>query len=382
MHSLGNAAPNTLEMWMLMKGTSCEQTNPARSLRNHRPSLRKAAALVALLTTAPVVLAGCGSDGDGAGSDLTYTSYGGDYQKAQSAAWVEPFAKSEGISVVQDEPTDYAKIKAMVDSGKVSWDVVDTEPFFPIGNCGTYAEKLDFSVIDTSHMPEGTYSDCAVPAEMFSLVMVYNTEKYPNPPTSLADFFNTADFPGTRVVPGFASGGAIEAALLGDGVSPEDLYPVDYSRAFDKLDSLGDDLTFWNSSAESQEAIESGRADMALVWSGRAYEAKKNGAPIEPVWNDALITYATFMIPKGAPNKDRAMDFIAYAVGAEPQADFAERIPYAPINDEAEPDLDPLADEYNVARPEIQDVAVYQDGQWWADNQDEATEKWTAWSVG
>lgn len=346
-----------------------------------RNSLKTSGALAALLV-AGLGLAACGGSGGGGDVGLAYTSYGGEYQKAQSAAWVEPFAKAEKIKVVQDQPSDYAKIKSMVDAHKVTWDVVDTEPFFPIGNCGKYAEKLDFSVIDTSHMPKGTYSDCAVPAEMFSLVMVYNTQKYPNPPTSLADFFDVKKFPGKRLVPGFASGGAIEDALLGDGVAPADLYPLDYDRAFRKLDSLGSNLSMWNTSAESQEALESGRADMALVWSGRAYEAKKNGATFEPVWDDALITYATFMIPKGSPHKDTAMKFIAYATSAGPQADFAQRIPYAPINDQAKPNLDALQAEYNVARPEIQAVAVYQDGSWWADNQDEATNKWTAWSVG
>ncbi|MFE2039752.1 ABC transporter substrate-binding protein [Streptomyces sp. NPDC059477] len=338
------------------------------------------AAALALITTA------CSTGSGGAGGDgesLTFTSYGSGYQKAQATAWLEPWAKDAGVKAVEDQPTDYAKIKTMVDAKRVTWDVVDTEPFFPVGACGTYAEKLDFTKIDKSKFPEGTVSDCAVPDAMYSLVLVYNPEKYKGAePTSVADFFDTDAFPGKRLAPGFATGGSIEAALLADGVAADQLYPLDYDRAFDKLDTLGDDLTFWETSAQSQQALESQQADMALVWSGRAYMAAKNGSAYTPVWEDNMLAYAVLMVPKGAPNKDLAMDFIAYATSAGPQAAFAEDQPYAAVNSDAKPELDALAEEWNTARADIQEKGFYQDVAWWASNQDAATEKWTAWATG
>ncbi|GLW98237.1 ABC transporter substrate-binding protein [Microtetraspora sp. NBRC 16547] len=326
-----------------------------------------------------------GSEGSGASADkkLTFTSYGSGYQQAQADSWLTPWAKREGVTTVQDQPTDYAKIKTMVDAGRVTWDVVDTEPYFPVGVCGTYAEKLDFTKIDKSKFPPGTVSDCAVPDAMYSLVLVYNKDKYgANPPTSTADFFDTAKFPGKRLAPGFASGGAIEAALIGDGVAKDQLYPLDYDRAFRKLDSIKKDLTFWDTSAQSQQALESKQADMALIWSGRAYMAAKNGAPYKAAWKDNMLAYAVLMVPKGAPHKDLAMSFIAYATGAEPQATFAEKQPYAPINIDAKPQLDDLAEEWNTARDDIQQAGYFQDAAWWGANMDEATKRWTAWTTG
>src|SRR5437867_12651326 len=53
--------------------------------------------------------------------DMVFTSWGGTTQDAQKEAWADPFTKASGINVLQDGPTDYGKLKAMVDSGNVSW---------------------------------------------------------------------------------------------------------------------------------------------------------------------------------------------------------------------------------------------------------------------
>ena len=48
------------------------------------------------------------------------------------------------------------------------------------------------------------------------------------------DFFDPAAVPGTRVTYDIAQYGLLEAALMGDGVAPGDLYPLDLDRAFDR----------------------------------------------------------------------------------------------------------------------------------------------------
>ena len=59
--------------------------------------------------------------------DMVFTSWGGTTEDAQKKAWVEPFQKATGRTVKLDGPTDYGKLKAMVDSGNVEWDVVEVE---------------------------------------------------------------------------------------------------------------------------------------------------------------------------------------------------------------------------------------------------------------
>ena len=58
-------------------------------------------------------------------NELVVVSWGSDYQTAQRKAYYEPFTKATGIKIVEATGPDAAKIKAMVASGNVEWDVVD-----------------------------------------------------------------------------------------------------------------------------------------------------------------------------------------------------------------------------------------------------------------
>lgn len=347
--------------------------------------MRRCIAAVALAGTF-VVLTGCTTPGasSGGATSLTFVSFGGDYQKAQSAAMVKPYAAVDAsVKIVEDQPTDYAKIKTMVDANDVKWDVVDADPFWAIANCGKYAEKLDFTVIDTTKMPKPFVSDCAVPSMTYSYVLMYNKEKYgKNPPQGWADFFDTAKFPGTRAMENNYIGGGFEAALMADGVPADKLYPIDYSRAFKKLDTIKSSLKFWKTGAEGQQMLENNQVDMGIFWSGRAYKAVSNGAPFAPQWNQNIGVYDVFMIPKGSPNKAAAMKFIAYATGAEAQAKLTENISYAPINSDAKPNVDSKLLQYLTNDPAIAGKSVPLDQKFYADNEKEAVAQWTKWTTG
>jgi putative spermidine/putrescine transport system substrate-binding protein len=336
--------------------------------------------LVAITASTVLAAAGCASTSDG-GLQLTFASYGSVYQDAQNEAVLQPWADKVGATVTNDSPTSYPKIAQMVSAGKVTWDVVDTEPFYPVANCGTLVEKLDLSKIDVTKFPKGTVSDCSIPFAQYSTVMVYNHDKFPVGPSTPADFFDVQRFPGVRLVPNWAGGGALELALLADGVTPENLYPLDLKRAFAKLDTIRSSLKFWNTSSESQQAVEDGTADVAFVWSNRAYEAEKNGAKITPVWRDNLLAWASFSIIKGSPHKEAAQSFLEYAATAEPQTRFAELQPFTPANSDAKPKLDELQERYNVASPDIQRQSIITDVNYWAAHNDENNKAWTAWST-
>ena len=345
--------------------------------------------MLPIAAVAALALAACSSgsapegDGAGDGGSLVFASYGSAYQDAQNEAFLDPWAAESGATVQNDGPTSYPKIQQMVDSGNTIWDVVDTEPYFPVANCGTLVEEIDFTNIDTSNYPEGTWSDCSIPIAQYSTMMIVNTDTYSGAsvPETPADFFDVEQFPGTRMVPGWAGAGALEFALLADGVAPEDLYPLDTERAYAKLDTIRDDLTFWNTSSESQQAMEDGSADLWLAWSGRGYEAEKNGASIAPVWEDNLLAWASLSIVKDTPNLENAQSFIEYAAQAEPQARFAELQPYAPADLSAKPELDELQEKWNVAKADVQSQSIVTNVQWWADNSADAEAEWTAWST-
>ena len=315
-------------------------------------------------------------------NELTFTGSGGVTQEAVFKSELEPFGQKFGITITQDSPVDVAKLKVMIESGNVSWDVLHTSPFLVLQNCGTLFEPIDTSIVDQSKSPAELLSKCATPSVLSAQMIYYNTDKFKtNPPKSWNDFFDTKKFPGKRGISKTVSGGAVEAALLADGVSPKDLYPLDYKRAFAKLDTIRDSLVFWETGAQQQQQIESGQVDLTIGWPGRAHGAVVNGAHFEPVWQACLYLPDVYAVAKNAPNKVNAMKFINYAISAGPQAKNSDLVPYASINSEVEPSTDPVISKF---APTLQKRAQYKDGvtmnmQWWADNMAEMVKVWTAW---
>ena len=320
------------------------------------------------------------------GVNLTFVSWGGVFQEGQMTAAGTPFAEESGANVLEDGPTEYAKVKAQVDNNAVTWDVVDTDIIWAQKQCGEDGlfMDIDTSIVDVSHVPDGLTGDCYVPAMQYGYVILYNADTYPTAPTGWKDFFDTKQFPGKRAVAGFedVGPGIFEGALLADGVAPDALYPLDMDRAYDRIDPLRDSLIYWKTGAESQQMIESGEADMALVWSGRGYAAVANGANYRPVWDQALQITEALGVPKGAANPKASMAFLNYYLGKEQQEKLTQLTSYSPVNTEATPKLDALGQEFLTTDPAIADQMVATDAKWWAENYETELERWMSWLRG
>src|SRR5262249_50808791 len=158
------------------------------------------------------------------------------------AAWADKFAAQSGIDVLQDGPTDYGKIKAMVEAGSTTWDVVDVEGDYAVqaGKNGLL-EKLGFAGIDKSKLDTRLVTDYSVGSFYYSFVIGCAKDSVKACPKTWADLFDTERFPGKRAFYKWSAPGVIEAALLADGVSPDKLYPLDLDRAFKKLDAIKSD---------------------------------------------------------------------------------------------------------------------------------------------
>ena len=78
--------------------------------------------------------------------------------------------------------------------------------------------------------------------------------------------------------------------------------------------------------------MKDGEVDMTTGWNGRFDNAKKDGARVAYSFRQALLDYDCFAIPKGAPNRDVAMEFLAEISKAEYQDDLPKYITYGPTN--------------------------------------------------
>ena len=104
-----------------------------------------------------------------AAEELVFASWGGAYQEAIRKAWLEPFSKESGIEILEDTSPDMSKIKAMVETNTVSWDVVTGGGFSMIEGIGQgLFEKLPADKINQQHVYPDARNDYGVPSEIFS----------------------------------------------------------------------------------------------------------------------------------------------------------------------------------------------------------------------
>jgi len=310
--------------------------------------------------------------------DMVFTSWGGTTQDAQKAAWADKFTEATKINVLQDGPTDYGKIKAMVEANSVNWDVVDVEGDYAVqaGNAGQL-EKLDFSVIDKTKLDPRFVTDYSVGSFYFSFVIGCNVDAVAACPKTWADLFDTAKFPGKRTFYKWASPGVIEAALLSDGVAPDKLYPLDLDRAFKKLDTIKSDIIWWTGGAQSQQLLASAEAPFGSFWNGRLTALEQTGVKVGVSWDQNITAADALVVPKGAKNKDAAMKFIALATSAEGQKDLAVATGYAPTNVGSAALMDEAV---RKTLPDAQSASqINADLKYWAANRDAIGERWYAW---
>ena len=314
------------------------------------------------------------------GVELTYVSFGGAYQEAQRKAWLTPYTELTGVTFKEDEESSNSKIKAMVEAGQVTWDVVDVGNDFGLDANKDLLEPLDYTLIPRDEVLDGFAGDYRVADMTYGVALAYNTDKTAGQvPAGWADFFDTTKFPGKRGMWDYSEGGIFEVALMADGVKPADLYPLDLPRATKKLDTIRNDLVFWTSGAQSQELIGSGEVAMTMIWNGRAWSAKNTDKkPVEIQWNQQIVTADYLVVPKGSPNKDAAMKFIAYTACAAVNAGPSQYIPYGPTNKNAKPDPAKVPD---LSVSNADENSGYFDDKYLIDNLKDIDAAWQAWKT-
>jgi putative spermidine/putrescine transport system substrate-binding protein len=282
-----------------------------------------------------------------AADPITVVSWGGSYGKAQDAALFTDASKNTGIEIIRESGASMSKTCLQVESNSVSWDLVVT------GSGGSASaaakgclEKIDYSVVDVSDFIPGTYTDYCVGTDVFATVMAWNTDKFGQPgssgaPKTWADFWNVKKFPGSRAYRANSVDGALEPALMADGVPADKVYEVlstkaGKQRAIDKIRELKPNIAvFWGSGAQQAQLMKDGEVDMITGWNGRFDNAKKDGAKVGYTFNQALYDFDCMAMPKGAPNKATAMKFLAEISKAEYQANLPFHITYGPTNKKA-----------------------------------------------
>lgn len=70
---------------------------------------------------------------------------------------------------------------------------------------------------------------------------------------------------------------------------------------------------------------------MALAWSGRVFDAIKENVPIAMTFKDSMAWGNAFVVPKGSPYRDLAMEVISYSITQEAQERLLPIGTYGPV---------------------------------------------------
>ena len=298
------------------------------------------------LLLATSALAGAALAAPASAQEITVLGWGGAYETSQVEAYHKPFTAESGVQVISvDADNPAVPIKAQVEAGNVTTDVAVIEYADAVRLCDEgLLEEIDPAILQPA--PDGTpalddflpgaVTDCYVSTDVFSTVYAFDTTKFPDAkPSTIADFFDTETFPGKRGVRRNAKA-TLEMALMADGVPPEEVYATletdeGVERAFAKLDSIKDDIVWWEAGAQPPQLLADGEVSMTIAYNGRIFTAAvAEGKPFEIVWDGQVYELEGLAIPKGAPNLEQALDFVAFATGPEPLANAAEWISYGP----------------------------------------------------
>lgn len=354
-------------------------------------------AVMALSSTAAVAAGACAKPGE-----ITVVSWGGAYTKSQVEAYHKPFIKDcKGAKIKsQDYNGGIAEIKAQVEGKKVTWDIVDVELSDAIRACDEgLLERIDHSSLPKGDdgtaakddFLAGTLYDCAVANIVWSTIFAYDKTKFKGAkPTTMADFFDLKKFPGKR---GLRKGAKVnlEFALMADGVPAKDVYKVldtkeGVDRAFKKLDTIKKSVVWWTAGAQPPQLLADGEVVMTTAYNGRIFNAVAGeGKPFEIVWDGQVWDIDLWVIPKGAPNKDLAMDFLRYSTDTKRLAAQASYISYGPARKSSAPlvgkyhnkDID-MGPQMPTAPNNLKN-AVQSNFEYWADNADQLKERFNAW---
>ena len=337
----------------------------------------------------------------GAEEAITAVSWGGAYTMSQIKAYHEPFAQMTGIKV---NSVDYnggmAEIKAQVEAGNVSWDVVDVEISDAIKGCDEgLLERIDHSILPpapdgtpaTEDFLPGTLYDCAVSTIIWSTVYGYDDATIGDKkPTTMADFFDLKTWPGKRSMRKTPKPN-LEFALIADGVPTDKVYetlstPEGVDRAFAKLDTIKNAMVWWEAGAQPPQLLADGEVVMATAYNGRLFNAVANeGKKFVIVWDGQVWDQDLWAIPKGSKNKEAALKFVAYSTDTQRLADQAKYISYGParasstalIGKDITGKID-MGPQMPTA-PDNFKNALQINSEWWADNQDSMNERFNAW---
>jgi putative spermidine/putrescine transport system substrate-binding protein len=313
---------------------------------------------------------------------VLYTS-GGTQLEITRELVLKPFEAETGATVIVDDSC-CQRLQAAMQAGEFIGDLligVDRAALLARDRSGYFIHdpRLEALAHDLGS-PEPLPSPAMVILNTYSYIMAAKDSSVPMP-QSWRDFWDTQKFPGPRGVNRTVPQAQFEAALLADGVAPKQLYPLDVGRALKQFDALRDAtrLTLNGTGADQINNLGTGETTYAIVYSNRAYLAKRDGIKIAFTFSDGLFEGNGGALLKGAKNIDGAIALLKYHMRPDVLARFAERTGMAPAYPAASAMIGAEYRGTMATAPENMKTQHLLDDTYWQQSLSAVTNEWIGW---
>ncbi|MDR2133067.1 MAG: extracellular solute-binding protein [Clostridiales Family XIII bacterium] len=333
--------------------------------------------------------AGDANASDFAGRELIFGVWGGSSAEAALKAYKEPFEALTGANIILEEYGDdvTAKVIAQTEQGLEGYDIISGCGILDQINVMQQRDALlpiDYSLLpNAEHLLPNAKGEYAIGQYVISTNLAWNKDVYgDDPPDTLAKFYDPEHYPGARAMIAFSPTGILEQALIADGVSKDELYPIDVDRAFKVLDKIKPSVTkWWSSGAEIKQALADGEVDCGIFWGGSVIESivKDGNANIEIAHDDAFLIVDCLAITAACKDKELAHAFLNYCISGEAEGVFTEIKFYGPSSTLASDFISEDLLSYVTAAPQNMEKAFWCDVPYWQENFESNAERYMTW---
>lgn len=274
-----------------------------------------------------------------AGATITVTALGGIWEEAVRSCFVAPYQQSTGNTaqvLIGSPPQWLSQIEA--NPAKPPIDVLVTIPDLAIaaGRKGLMEKFDEGRLSNLKDIPKpfidgvegfGAIFDYGVAG------LTWHRERVKNPPKSFAEFVDrTAKGEWQAMLPGIGyavtpiMGIWAMAKAFGGGVENVDPF-------FAAVKKMGNNVSFWNSPNDFENALSTGDADIGVYFDGRTWAWYDSGAKFVDFLNPSeggSINAIAVQKPKNA--NEAAWPYIDIVLGPEAELAFAKKLNYGVTN--------------------------------------------------
>ena len=318
--------------------------------------------------------------------DLMVVGFGGGFQDNARKHLFQGYSRAAGVVVKDDVYNgEMARIAAQVKARDVTWDVVMVEAPELVRGCedGSF-EKLDWSVIDRTKFVPGGAVACGAGAVGWGVSLFYDQKRIAQGPTTYAQLWDTAKFPGKRSFR-FTPKTTLEIALMADGVPFHEVYTLlatraGQDRAFASLDRIKGDIVWWRSGAQPLQFVASGEVAYAVGFTGRTARAAAEGAAYPLLWSTLLYSFDYWAVVKGSPNAAEAMKMIQYMTEPGPLLALAQDWAVSPATKVVADDPGVRARNPGMVSNHAED-GLSINTEFWVEHGDDLEKRFNAWAA-